>query len=195
MNEFLMKYSLSFLLAAVGVFFVVFNYSAVVHSKKSGHYVSGIPFIGGVLLFFAFIITPLKLLSLTCLLDYSIPMFFVSFVPEMIVYYKESRCFLPVFRKYKYKGEYETRSVVITFGDTSYESRLLYNFIYTNVDTPLKFAICKNKNEPAVIALIRDKTVSSAPEILPFSDGYFTLDDVPYKDTRVKLTVSVKNPR
>ena len=57
---------------SVGMFFVVLNYIALIRSKREGRFISGFPLIGGILLFLAFFLSPVRWLSVVCLLDYGI---------------------------------------------------------------------------------------------------------------------------
>ncbi|MGN0590089.1 hypothetical protein [Ruminococcus sp.] len=59
-------------IGSVGMFFVVLNYIALIRSKREGRFISGFPLIGGILLFLAFFLSPVRWLSVLCLLDYGI---------------------------------------------------------------------------------------------------------------------------
>lgn len=57
---------------AIGVLWILLNLNAIRISKKQKRHVSGIPFIGGIHLLLAGLLSPCKWLALLCLLDYSI---------------------------------------------------------------------------------------------------------------------------
>lgn len=59
-------------IGTIGMFFVAMNYIAMFQSKKTGRFISGFPLIGGILLFLAFFLSPIRWLSVVCLLDYGI---------------------------------------------------------------------------------------------------------------------------
>ena len=194
MNEFVSKYCVSIILGFIGVLYIVFNISAVFASKKEGRFISGIPFMGGVHIFLAFLLTPLKWLCFLCLLDYTIPMFLFTFIPEMIDYQKVQRRFKRVFSKYKYKGEYEQKNIEFKFGENeSFEMRLLYRYVYAFTDCAALLAICKNKGEPRVLAIIKDKNADNEPVLIPFEGDSASADDIVFKGERLTLTVKVKN--
>ena len=60
------------IVGAIGIFWIVLNLNAIRISKKKNKYVSGIPFIGGIHLLLAGLMSPIRWLALLFLLDYSI---------------------------------------------------------------------------------------------------------------------------
>ena len=69
-------------LIAIGMFFIVMSYGALIQSKKTGKHISGVPFIGGIFVFLGFIISPIKWLAVLALVDYSYWMFVYSLLSE-----------------------------------------------------------------------------------------------------------------
>ena len=69
-------------LIAIGMFFIVMSYGALIQSKKTGKHISGVPFIGGIFVFLGFIISPIKWLAFLALLDYSYGMFIYCLLSE-----------------------------------------------------------------------------------------------------------------
>lgn len=64
------------LFGGIGLFYLVFNIGAILTSRKlqkegSDHHVSGIPFLGGIHILIAGLISPIKWLALLCVLDYT----------------------------------------------------------------------------------------------------------------------------
>lgn len=64
------------ILGVIGLFYLVFNIGAILTSRKlqkegSDHHVSGIPFLGGIHILIAGLISPIKWLALLCVLDYT----------------------------------------------------------------------------------------------------------------------------
>ena len=71
------------ILGGIGIFYLVVNIGANLTSRKlqkegSDHHVSGIPFLGGIHLLIAGLISPIKWLALLCVLDYTFWMFLYS---------------------------------------------------------------------------------------------------------------------
>lgn len=73
------------ILGLIGISYIALNIGALLESKKmhergEDHHVSGIPFLGGIHLIIAGLISPCKWLALTGLLDYSLLMFLYEMV-------------------------------------------------------------------------------------------------------------------
>lgn len=60
------------IVGGIGVLYIVLNLLAMNKSKKEGRFISGIPFIGGVHLLVAGLMSPIRWLALLCLLDFTI---------------------------------------------------------------------------------------------------------------------------
>lgn len=56
----------------IGVLYLIYNVAAIFTSKKAKRYISGFPFLGGIHLLIAGLISPIKWLALLCILDYTI---------------------------------------------------------------------------------------------------------------------------
>ncbi len=61
----------------IGILYLIINIGAIIETKKiqkkgSDHHISGIPFLGGIHLLIAGLISPIKWLALLCVLDYTI---------------------------------------------------------------------------------------------------------------------------
>ena len=63
------------ILGGIGICYIVFNILANIESKKQQRYISGIPFLGGIHILIAGLISPIKWLALLCVLDYTFWMF------------------------------------------------------------------------------------------------------------------------
>ncbi len=73
-----MGWTVTVVLGVIGLFFLCINYGALIASKKNGKHISGVPFIGGICIFLAFVFSPIKWLSLLCFLDYSLILFILE---------------------------------------------------------------------------------------------------------------------
>ena len=67
-------------LGGIGLFWLIFNVAVIFENKKiqargEDRHVSGIPFLGGIHLLIAGLISPIKWLALLCFLDYTFWMF------------------------------------------------------------------------------------------------------------------------
>lgn len=70
--EFVRTWGVCLLIGLIGVFFLVMTYGAMIVSKKSDHYVSGVPCVGGICIVIAFLLSPYKWLALLGFLDYGL---------------------------------------------------------------------------------------------------------------------------
>lgn len=74
------------ILGGIGILYLIFNIGAIIESKKMqvkgiDHHISGIPFLGGIHILIAGLISPVKWLAVLCVLDYT----FWSFLYTMFV--------------------------------------------------------------------------------------------------------------
>ena len=65
------------IIGSIGILYLIINIGAIIETKKiqakgSDHHVSGIPFLGGIHILIAGLISPIKWLALLCVLDFSI---------------------------------------------------------------------------------------------------------------------------
>lgn len=71
------------IIGSIGILYLIINIGAIIETKKiqakgSDHHVSGIPFLGGIHILIAGLISPIKWLALLCVLDYSFWSFLYS---------------------------------------------------------------------------------------------------------------------
>ena len=71
------------IIGVIGFLYIAINIGAIIETKKiqregSDHHISGIPFLGGIHLLIAGLISPCKWLALLFVLDYTIWMFIYS---------------------------------------------------------------------------------------------------------------------
>ena len=64
------------IIGGIGVLYLIYNTGAIIETKKiqakgSDHHISGIPFLGGIHLLIAGLISPIRWLALLCVLDYT----------------------------------------------------------------------------------------------------------------------------
>ena len=67
---------LPIIIGVIGILYLIFNIGAIIETKKikakgSDHHISGIPFLGGIHLIIAGLISPIKWLALLGVLDYT----------------------------------------------------------------------------------------------------------------------------
>ena len=65
------------IIGGIGILYLIINIGAIIETKKnqakgSDHHISGIPFLGGIHLLIAGLISPIKWLALFCVLDYTL---------------------------------------------------------------------------------------------------------------------------
>ncbi|SEQ96274.1 hypothetical protein SAMN02910369_02769 [Lachnospiraceae bacterium NE2001] len=71
------------IIGGIGVLYLILNIGAIIETKKiqakgSDHHISGIPFLGGIHILIAGLISPIKWLALLCVLDYTFWSFLYS---------------------------------------------------------------------------------------------------------------------
>lgn len=66
MNEFVTQWGVCILLCAIGAFFLVMTYGAMIKGR------SGVPCMGGLCILLGFLLSPVKWLAFLCLIDYGI---------------------------------------------------------------------------------------------------------------------------
>ena len=64
------------IIGSIGILYLIYNIGAIIETKKiqakgSDHHISGIPFLGGIHILIAGLISPIKWLALLCVLDYT----------------------------------------------------------------------------------------------------------------------------
>lgn len=59
------------IVAGIGILYLVLNFMAIQKGKRENRFISGIPFIGGIHLLIAGILSPCKWLALLCILDFT----------------------------------------------------------------------------------------------------------------------------
>lgn len=62
-------------LGVIGILYILINIGAEITSRKEKRHVSGVPFLGGIHLLIAGLVSPIKWLALLFALDYTIWMF------------------------------------------------------------------------------------------------------------------------
>lgn len=77
-------WAVTLIFAAIGFFFIIMTYGALIQSYRTKKYVSGVPFVGGIIVAISFLLSPIKLLALLGLLDYGVWMVPVSIVKNFI---------------------------------------------------------------------------------------------------------------
>ena len=76
------------IIGTIGFLYLIINVGAIIETKKiqskgSDHHISGIPFLGGIHLLIAGLISPVKWLAVLCVLDYTFWAFlFVIFIAD-----------------------------------------------------------------------------------------------------------------
>lgn len=86
MAEFIKQNVLCDILVGLGLLLVIIFYVIMpLVSKKTGTHGTPIPFAPGILIAAGFLTSPIKWLAVLCVFDISIPMFFIRFIPDMII--------------------------------------------------------------------------------------------------------------
>lgn len=189
MAEFFRQNALTVILLAIGLFFMVMTYAAIISSKRSGRHVSGVPFVGGFFVFLAFIVSPWKYLSALCLLDYGIWMLPYS----MIVGGRNDKRYDKMLKENGFetanKGD-EKLKVCVRSGKEEHEWNYLSNCPYILDGADTVFMICTDKSGSRF--LVYDKNIRfSSPTVVPFDDEKAVIED-PEGSTNVRISIENK---
>ncbi|MBR1736599.1 MAG: hypothetical protein IJ736_06230 [Firmicutes bacterium] len=174
MDEFLRENALAVILVPIGVFFVVLSYAAMIVSNKSGHYVSGVPFFGGLLIFVGFLFSKCKILCLLCLIDYGIwELLYVIIVDKL-----RSKRFERIVSENGFleSGSDEKKIIVLR----NEEGKVIWwNFVLNvmlgNGKPRMAFMVCMNEDGKMFLVLDRMK-IGSRTEVLPFDENRIEID-------------------
>lgn len=90
-NNLMEMWVATLIFAAIGFFFIIMTYGALIQSYRTKKYVSGVPLVGGIIVAISFLLSPIKLLALLGLLDYGVWMIPVSFIMNVVKDKKENK--------------------------------------------------------------------------------------------------------
>ncbi|MBQ8922249.1 MAG: hypothetical protein IJ060_08835 [Oscillospiraceae bacterium] len=180
------------LIAGIGLFFVLMTYGAYIASKRSGHFVSGVPILGGLLIFTGFLISTNRLLCLLALID---PGFIA--LPYVLLRGRRSRkrseaVLFPVIKERGFvipqvKGNPQIR---VTTPADSLLHPLRYSAPYDLYVPRLAFMLCADSEGNQYFLLDRYQK-NGAAEILPFDGKKITVGDIRQKNQTVSVTVEI----
>ena len=83
------------ILVSLGVLAWVITIGARISTKKTGHFVSGIPGVGGILIILGFLVSSVKWLALIGLLDFDLWYFVLNVLPWVIESEKMEKNYIP----------------------------------------------------------------------------------------------------
>ncbi|MCR4846556.1 MAG: hypothetical protein K5865_07445 [Eubacterium sp.] len=82
-------------LVTLGVLAWIITIGARISSKRTGHYVSGVPALGGILIIIGFLTSQVKWLALIGLLDFDLWYFVVKIIPDIVRAEKAEKNYIP----------------------------------------------------------------------------------------------------
>lgn len=187
MIAFFRENPITLILLIIGGFFLFMTYGALIETKRSGRYVSGVPCTGGICIFLAFIISSRKILSLLCFLDYGfieLPYFIIN----GLWHDKLNKAF---WRRVEQKGYRsielkQNESMYVTFPEDkeTYEYYLPPDTVCTSHERKIKYILCRDSEDNEFIAVY---TYSPASEIsfIPFDrNGTELVDGISIKTAK-----------
>ena len=89
------KILLCVIFVSLGVLSWIITIGARISSKKTGHFVSGVPALGGIFIAVGFLFSPIKWLALIGLLDFDLWYLIISVIPSIIIGEKALRDYIP----------------------------------------------------------------------------------------------------
>lgn len=163
MIAFFRENPITLILLIIGGFFLFMTYGALITSKRTGHYVSGVPLVGGLFIFLAFIISSKKILCLLCFLDYG---FYA--LPYSILYSSKLVRLQKTFEQtvtsmgYTAAPPVSDEKLIITypFGEKTHWNIMSPNNAYTVPDSGVVCMLCRDTTGKEFIAVQKYKPKS-----------------------------------
>ncbi len=169
-----MEWVATIIFGTLGIFLLVITYGALIKSYRTGDHISGVPVLGGLFIFLAFILSPIKWLALLVLLDYGVWMLPYVFISDYI----NNKKFKSIYEAEDYCDTMinNTQKMVISIPERN--EKLERPYITNAVDVlrypKLLFSVCLNKKGERFI-LIDRYSKGRKIEILPFDNGEIAL--------------------
>lgn len=158
MIDFFSKNLVTVVLVALGLIAWVITIAARIESKRSGHFVSGIPAVGGILIAAGFLLSPIKCLALIGLLDFDLWYLLVVVIPGMLKAERQIKNYTPpdvfdgkkVIEFTKYNKCYEEIRFPAEYPNAT-EIHTIHHYII--VESGDKFELYKIENAEKIIAI------------------------------------------
>ncbi|MBP3233581.1 MAG: hypothetical protein J6M65_04060 [Eubacterium sp.] len=163
MMKFISDNIICIIFVALGVLAWIITVSARISSKKTGHYVSGIPGVGGILIIIGFLTSPVKWLALIGLLDIDL-LYFIRCIPDIIAVERAEKNYIPpvdmedgkVLEYSQYKKEFEEIRYPTEYPG-SYELHSINRYII--IQKGETYILLKNEHNIRVIEKVECDTV------------------------------------
>lgn len=176
------------ILVILGLICVALTYGAGVASKKSGHYVSGLPCLGAILILIGGLLLPVKAPALLCLTDPGIWGLIYSVIRE----YTYNKRFFEYIEANGYSSEREydsTRRLFVSFNEKQLELSYVLNNPYILNNMRIMFAIISDEDGNRYILVDRRK---DGLERIPFPEDTIQIVCKDNKGKECTLTVQVR---
>ena len=184
MVEILDRYWLTFLLLGIGLFLVISSYKA----NKVGR--SGIPFLGGILIAAAFLVSPVKWLAVLGLCDHSITYFVYIFISEWLV----ERRFKTEYRIQGYTAGVHDQSRCLVVSIPEINERLvrpyITNSVYSYFVPKCYFAVCVDRNGRKYLLLDRCNKTKNI-EIIPFEKNTVVVEGLKHNTRPTTINIEI----
>ncbi len=179
-------------IAGIGLFFVLMTYGAYIASKRSGHFVSGVPLFGGLLILIGFLISTNRWFCLLALTD---PACLMLPYTHMLLR-KDRKRYDPVFgtvlreRGFVVPPHRKDMNIRVTSPADSLLHWLQYLHPYYLRVPRIAFMLCADAGGNQYFLLDR-YTGEGAAEVLPFDGQRITVNDIAYRGQTVSVTVEI----
>ena len=191
LKVFFLSYPLSATLICLGAFFVIMTYGAWFASIKSGHFVSGVPVVGGLLIMIGFLTSPYKILCLMGLLDYGFWELLFIFYYDFIYLKTIDKRYSDIFRKYGDRKVCDNDTLLaIKLGDRMFYH--VYETAHVISIHRLKtvIAICLDCEGNRYLMIDR-RMKKQKPQIISFDSDLIQADDINYDRKNVSMTMEI----
>lgn len=186
-----MEWIVTIILGSIGILFLIITYAALIISYRTGKYVSGVPSIGGIFIFTAFMLSPVKWLVVLALLDYG-----VWELPYVLISeYINNKKFKSVYKAENFCDTIRDNSqkivIVIPERDERLEIPYITNIVYKLRYPKLLYAVCVCENGDRFIIIDRYLKPRKI-EILSFDNDEVVLSGLKSKDKEMKVIIKVE---
>lgn len=186
-----MEWIAAIILGLIGLFHLIITYAALIISYRTGKHVSGVPVFGGIFIFIAFMLSPVKWLAVLALLDYG-----VWELPYVLISdYINEKKFKTIYEAKNFCDTIRDNSqklvIVIPERDEKLEIPYITNMVNELRYPKLLYAVCLCENGDRFILIdryLKDRKI----EILPFDNDEIELSGLKSKNKEMKVIIKVE---
>lgn len=189
-----MEWVATIILGLIGLFFLIITYVTLIIGYRTGKFVSGAPVIGGIFVFIAFMLSPVKWLAVLALLDYGVWELPYALISEYI----NNKKFKSIYEEKNFcdtiRDDSQKIVIVIPERDEKLEIPYITNIVHELRYPKLLYAVCLCENGDRFILIDRyleDREI----EILSFDNDEIVLSGLKSKNREMEVIIKVEKYR